>query len=290
MKAFSRKEGIFLIILFLFALGLRLAYLTQLQGSPMFDAPIMDAKYHDEWAQSIQNDWLQSEHPFNQGPFFRAPLYGYFLAVLYSLFGHSYLVPRIVQFLIGALSVVLVYLLTKKIFGTIVGKTAALLACLYGTLIYFEGELLIPALILCLNLLMMLAVFYVHRKPGWWRWLGCGALLGLSVIARPNVLIFLGVLVPWMLVVLRRNKVSLGRSLTYVLGLLLGVALIISPVTIRNWVVSKDFVPITSQIRVARINKASCQRPSLGMQCTILLGACQVFFICRGPLPQPSNS
>jgi len=247
MTKASRKELTFLLILFIFALGLRLVYLGQLQGSPMFDAPIMDARYHDEWAQSIRQDWLQATKPFHEGPFFRAPLYGYFLAFIYTLFGHSYLVPRIIQFLMGSASVLLIYFLGKRTFGPTVGKVAAVLAALYGTFIYFEGELLIPALILFLNSLMMLAVLSTVEKPGWWKWLGCGAILGLSAIARPNVLIFLGVLVPWMLVRLRRQGMKAGRSMTHLVGFLLGVVLIIMPVTVRNWAVSKDFVPIASQ-------------------------------------------
>jgi pentatricopeptide repeat protein len=247
MTKTSQKELIFLLLLFLFALGLRLIYLGQLQGSPMFDAPIMDAKYHDEWAQSIGQDWLQSTKPFHEGPYFRAPLYGYFLALLYTLTDHSYLIPRIIQFLMGAVSVLLIYFLSKRTFGAQVGRVAAVLAAMYGTFIYFEGELLIPALILFLNLLLMLAVLSTAERPGWWRWLGCGALLGLSAIARPNVLVFLGVLVPWMLVRLRRDGVSLRRSLFYVVAVLLGALLVISPVTARNWMVGKDFVPIASQ-------------------------------------------
>lgn len=247
MKSTFRKEVFFLAVLFLFALGLRLVYLSQLQKSPWFEAPIEDARRYDQWAQSIQNDWLQLEEPFYEGPFFQAPLYPYVLALIYTLFGHSYLAVRIIQFLVGSLSVVLIYFLGKKIFNPTVGRLAAILASLYGTFIYFEGELLIPALILCVNLLMMLAVLSVLEKPGWWKWMGCGAILGFSAIARPNVLVFLGVLIPWMLVQLRRRSLSVGRSLVHVMGLLLGTVLVISPVTVRNYVAGKDFVPISSQ-------------------------------------------
>jgi len=135
----------------------------------MFDAPIMDAKYHDQWAQAIRHG-----QPFHQGPYFRAPLYPYFLALIYSLFGHSYLAPRILQFLIGSLSVVLIYFLGKRTFGPAVGRIAAVLAAVYGTFIYFEGELLIPVLIIFLDLLLILAILSTEERPGGWRWLGCG--------------------------------------------------------------------------------------------------------------------
>jgi tetratricopeptide (TPR) repeat protein len=242
MKSFARKEVIFLVVLFLFALGLRLIYLGQLQDTPWFDAPIEDAQRYDEWAMAIRQGTS-----FHQGPYFQAPLYPYFLAAVYALFGHSYLAPRVVQFLMGAVSVLLIYFLGKRTFGPQVGRVAAVLAALYGTFIYFEGELLIPALILFLNLLLMLAVLSSQERPSWWKWLGCGAILGVSAIARPTVLAFLGVLAPWMVVRLRRQGLRFGRILAHVAVILLGAALLISPVAIRNWLVAKEFVPISGQ-------------------------------------------
>jgi tetratricopeptide (TPR) repeat protein len=242
MRGLSRKEGIFLAVLFLLALGVRLIYLIQLRGSPLFESPIMDARYHDQWALAIRNGL-----PFLQGPYFRAPLYPYFLAAIYSLFGHSYLAARMVQFLIGSLSVLLIYFLGKRAFSATVGRVAAVLAAFYGLFIYFEGELLIPALIVFLDLALLLALLSAQDRPGWWRWLGCGAILGLSAIARPNVLLFGVVLVPWLVLRWRRGGLNLRRYGAYLGSYALGVVLLIMPVTVRNYLVGKDFAPIASQ-------------------------------------------
>jgi pentatricopeptide repeat protein len=239
----SRKEIIFIIILFLFALSVRLIYLTELQGTPWFDAPMGDAGRIDERAVAISQGQSSDEEPY-----FRAPLYSYFLAGIYALFGHDYRVALILQFVIGSFSVILIYILGKMAFHSTVGKIAALMAGLYGPFIYFEGELLVPVLFLFLNLLLMLSVLSTVRSPVWWKWLGCGALLGLAAITRPNVLMFLGIFVPWMIVWLwKRQGLSLQRSLGSVACVLLGVVLVISPVTVRNAVVGHDLVPIASQ-------------------------------------------
>jgi pentatricopeptide repeat protein len=247
MKSLLRKQALFLLVLFTVALGLRLLYLGQLQDSPMFDAPIMDARYHDEWARMIGQDWTLALldgvtlHPGSA--YFRAPLYAHFLALIYTIFEQDYLAVRIVQFVIGSLSVLLIYLLGRRVFGPPAGKIAGVMAALYGPFIYFEGELLIPVLILFLNLLMMLAVLAVSRRPRWWGWLGCGALLGLSATARPNVLIFLVVLIPWMLVVLSRRGRPWPRNLLHVAGLLLGLVLLMLPLHIHNHRMAQDFLP-----------------------------------------------
>jgi tetratricopeptide (TPR) repeat protein len=247
MKAFLNKEGIFLLILFLFALGLRLIYLNQLQGSPMFDAPIMDGKYHHEWVQLIRSDWSTailegvSLHP--GAPYFRAPLYAYSLAIIFAIFENGFLAARVIQFLIGSLSVLLIYFLGKRVFSPAAGRIAAVLAAVYGPFIYFEGELLIPVLLLFLSLLFVLAVLAAERKPSWLRWLGCGALLGLTATARPNVLVFLAVLIPWVLVRLRRKGTTWSASLFAVLALLLGAVLLMAPVHVHNYRMSKEFLP-----------------------------------------------
>jgi len=247
MKTLLRKEALFLLVLFAVALGLRMIYLGQLQDSPMFDAPIMDARYHDEWARVIGQDWSQALlngvtlHPGSA--YFRAPLYAYFLAFIQTLFEQDYLAVRVIQFVIGSLSVLLIYALGRRVFNPLVGKIAGVMAALYGPFIYFEGELLIPVLILFLNLLVVLAVLVASRRPGWWKWLGCGALLGLSAIARPSVLIFLAVLVPWMVVALKRGGLRWPRALLHVAGLLLGVVLLMLPLHIHNHRMAQDFLP-----------------------------------------------
>jgi hypothetical protein len=117
VRNLSTKEVTFLIVLFVFAFSLRLVYLVQLQETPWFDAPIEDAGRYDDWAQSIQSDWLQMSQPYHEGPFFQAPLYPYLLAIVYTVLGHSYLAVRMIQFLLGSCSVLLIYFLGKKVFA-----------------------------------------------------------------------------------------------------------------------------------------------------------------------------
>src|SRR5512140_245926 len=90
-----RPRRIFQGAWFIFGLALlvRLIYLVGYRSNPFFADPQMDALYHDRWALTIaRGDWLGNE------VFFRAPLYPYFLGVVYAIAGHSYLVARLVQF------------------------------------------------------------------------------------------------------------------------------------------------------------------------------------------------
>ena len=243
MKRSVRRQLLFIVALFVLALAVRLIYLLQIRNSPMFDTLTMCAEYHDQWAQMI----LQGED-LHEGVFFRAPLYAYFLASVYRILGHGYLWSRLIQFLIGSLSCILIYLLGKRVFNDRTGRIAGVVAALYGILIYFEGELLIPVLLVPLDLLVILALLWAGERPSSGRWILSGGLLGLSAIARPNILLVGAALVIWIVLNFRGKDARIGsKSILYAGFFLLGAVLIISPVTLRNYLKGDDFVLIASQ-------------------------------------------
>jgi tetratricopeptide (TPR) repeat protein len=242
MKISVRKETYFFIGIIVFAFLIRFIYLLQMKSSPWFDTPTMDPEYHDQWAQMI----LKGED-FGEGVFFRAPLYPYFLALVYKIFGHNYFMPRLIQFLIGSLSCGLVYLLGKKVFNKRTAVVAGIMASLYGVLIYFEGELLIPVLLVFLDLLLILALFRAEEKPSYKAWVLCGVLLGLSALARPNILLVGLAFLFWILLRLGSRAKFRQKSLLYACCFALGAIIIISPVTLRNYIKGHDFVLIASQ-------------------------------------------
>ena len=87
--------------------------LFELEKSFFSDALVMDEATYDKWAGQILERGLLTDSRL----FWQAPFYPYFLALVYKIFGHNYFMPRLIQFLIGALSCVLVYLLGKKVFN-----------------------------------------------------------------------------------------------------------------------------------------------------------------------------
>ena len=242
MRGLAKKELYIIIGIFVLAFAVRLIYLNQMKDSPMFDTLIMDSEYHDQWARMI----LRGDD-FGEGAFFRAPLYAYFLASIYKIFGPGHVQVRLIQLLLGAISCVLVYLLGRRIFNKRVAVIAALLASLNGLLIYFEGELLIPVLLVLLDLLLLLALYWAKEKPSYGRWFACGAILGLSALARPNILLVGAALFLWVILRLGGKTGGKSKSLGYAGVFALGAALVISPVTLRNYVKANDLVLIAWQ-------------------------------------------
>lgn len=231
-----RRELGMALFIGLLALGLRLLYLREISASPLFAVPVVDAKTYVEDALYLcAESWAG-----RPAPFWQPPLYPYALGLLFWICGENYYLPRLLQALLGAVNCVLVWTIGRRVFSPAVGLVAGLAAAGYGPLIYFGGELLPTTLAIFLDLLFLLSLL---RLPGIgnWGWLGAGSLLGLSALAVPNVLLFLPFLLLWLWQAGQRAR----RILYQAALLLLGCALPIAPVTLRNYLVGGDLVLIS---------------------------------------------
>jgi 4-amino-4-deoxy-L-arabinose transferase-like glycosyltransferase len=218
----------------LLGLVLRLAHLQQIRANdPFFDRPSVDARVYHEWAIQIAGgQWLGDE------PFFMAPLYPYFLSGIYWIFGPSFLVPRLVHCLLGAATCVLVWRLAREFFDHRVSLLAGGLAAFYSMFLFYEGTLLVATVLTALTTLTVLVAVRALAAPSAWRWAGVGSLVGLTAVARPSGLLFAPLLLLWMFGALRRD--TWKRRVALAAAFLAGGALLVLPVTFRNWVVTGD--------------------------------------------------
>lgn len=220
----------------LVALTVRFLYLADLRLTPFFAHPQMDALYHDQWARRLAGgDW------WGHAVFFRAPLYPYFLGVLYALFGPDYLLVRVIQLVLGAVTAGLTVTLTRRPLGRVGATAAGFLVALHGPLIYFEGELLLVVLEAPFYLLTAWALFRAAAGPRWRRWALAGVLLGLGALVRPTLLAVAPVAGFYALLRFR------GRWWRPMAALAGAVLLVVAPALIRNYAVGRDVVPIASQ-------------------------------------------
>lgn len=237
-EPWSRSERWLLAALGILAVALRWWHVGRMAASPYFAEPVMDPGFHSDWARKFA-----AGETFLDGPFFRAPLYPWFLGSLYRVFGDFY-GPRLVQGLLGGGTTVLVYLLGRQLFGRLAAGVAGALAATYWVLIYFDGELLIPALYVPLLLGGLLGCVRWGQGAGTGSLLAGGLLLGLAAIARPNVLLFLPLLALWC--AYRDGHRNLRAGLVFGLAVLAPIL----PITITNRVIGGEWVLISSQAGV----------------------------------------
>jgi tetratricopeptide (TPR) repeat protein/4-amino-4-deoxy-L-arabinose transferase-like glycosyltransferase len=235
------QERGFLLALFALAVCVRLLFYWFAYDTPLFGAPMVDESWHDTWARQLV---AQGGH--YESVFFRAPLYPYFLAALYAVSDGSVAFARAFQLLISSISVVLFYVLARGFLSRRLARIAAIALCFYGTLIWYEQALLIPVVIIFLDLLLLYLLLRYQKSRSWLTLALAGGVAGLSMVARPNLAVFVaGVGV----VLLMRDEHATewaGRIKRTALFLAVA-ALPVIPVAAHNYAYSGDFIPVASQ-------------------------------------------
>ena len=254
------------LVIFGVAFVLRLIHVFQIKPSPFFDVLMGDANGYDQWAERLAaGDWVGSD------VFYQAPLYPYFLGLVYKVFGRDLLVVRIIQALIGSASCALLGLAGARFFSKPVGWIAGLALALWAPAIFFDSLLqksVLDVFFICAGL-YLISNIAGSREPGAGsrtHWVGLGAVMGALALTRENALIFIVVILVWILVDVWRagalasadqrrlpptrealrwtGKPSLSERLfPFAAGLLL----VLAPVVARNYAVDGGFYLTTSQ-------------------------------------------
>lgn len=190
------------------ALTARLLHLWFLRDSPFFTTLMGDARGYDTWAQQIAaGDWIGRE------VFYQAPLYPYFLAVIYALFGHDLLIVRIVQAIVGSVACVLLGLAAARLFTPRVGLIAGLMLALYAPAVFMDSLIqksILDVFFICLTIWCVSAIISTGARASRLRqgfgaeearalWFLLGLALGALSLTRENAIVLIAVVIFWAL-------------------------------------------------------------------------------------------
>ncbi|MEI7894364.1 MAG: glycosyltransferase family 39 protein [Myxococcales bacterium] len=159
------------------------------------------------------------------------------LGIVYSIAGDGPWPIRLVQLVLGLGTVALIHASAQRLFGVRWALALASCTALYGPLIYFDGQLQVDGVAGVLQALLIFPALRAFDEPSPRRWLLAGITLGLAVVARPLALLYV---VPLGIAAGRRNTSWRAR-----IGLAIGLALPIAPVTLRNTLVAGEAVLVT---------------------------------------------
>ncbi len=235
------KENKWPLIVAAVAVVVRFVYLLEISHTPGFLVPMVDEKWHWEWAHEILNTSF-----WGDGSYFRAPLYPYFLALLAAISGSSIFLTKLLQIVLAAGTAWFLYHLADRFFGRTPAIVSGLLYAFYGTLVFYEAMFLIPALFIFLVVWGMFRTVAYHKSESTKTWLITGFIFGLAALARPNVLMVVPFLMLWMFFS-TDNTLHLLKRAKLPLVLLAGLIITIAPVTVRNAIVTGDFTLISVQ-------------------------------------------
>ena len=247
------KKTILVLSILLAGLILRIIYLRQFSGSPLFSIPIgPDVQEYDDWAKEIISGKIIWEAVHIHGP-----VYPMLLAVFYKLFSFSLPAVRFMQLLIGLLCFVPLFYALK----TFCSKTDSMIpylflgiAAMYPPLIYYHSELISEALLVPLLCLTVAMLYFGEREPesqgsrrchAKYLWFaGAGLTAGLAAATHPMALIFIAAEVVLRLVIDWRTKPGTWKKLLPVVLFILPAMMIIAPICVHNSLLSGRFVLI----------------------------------------------
>lgn len=209
--------------IFLVALVLRLGYIFLVPQAP----PVGDALDYDAIAVNMATGHGFSLNPDVPTPK-RPPGLPFMLALVYSVFGHSYTAARSLMALLGALTCLLAFRTAEKLFGERAATVVGWILALYPVFIVHSGLLLTETPFTFFLAGTVLFWVYGASRGNAWDFAISGLFLGLATLTRPVTLVFPGVLLG---ILLLANRALLGKWLLF-LAVFLAV---LAPWSARNY-------------------------------------------------------
>jgi 4-amino-4-deoxy-L-arabinose transferase-like glycosyltransferase len=166
-----------------------------------------------------------AEHP---------PLWPLVLSVTSFLGGTGFEAHRLTGCVLGALAIVVVGLIGRRVAGERVGLLSAAIAALYPTLVAADGSLMSETLYGLLVGMALLVALRLRDDPRPPLALALGGLIGLAALTRAEGLLFLPLLALPVCVAARGVRTPRAAVVALVAACV-GAAVVIAPWTIRNW-------------------------------------------------------
>lgn len=255
-------------IVFLVALALRVAYVHEHHAELGLDVSRLtqtDNHVFAEWAANIADgDLLCREQPHafhmwteavapesrwtewygGEEIYHQAPLYPYFVALVYHLVDREHATVGYAQALLGALTCLLTFFIARRAVGPRAGLIAGLLLAFTGPYFFYDVFLLRDGPMAFFVALATLALQRAADENRLRDWFWAGASLGLFTLAKetgPALLVITVVGVVW---AMRREPRALIATAAV---LVVGWALVTSPAYARNAVVGAPLTKLSTR-------------------------------------------
>ena len=199
-----------------------------------------DWKWYDDAAYHLSQVWRYEE---NGVPTAYWPIgYPLFLAVIYWIFGHSYLVVHLINVLLSLCICFLTYMIAKRLVGPVTARLSLVILVLFPGQIFYTNVVSSEILFTTLLLAMIFILLKTREQTSLLAPLIVGLLLGLLVMVRAVALILPLLIVLFYLKWGRRSVVGLRNAMLAVLV----TCLVLLPWMLRNKRVLDTFSIATS--------------------------------------------
>jgi 4-amino-4-deoxy-L-arabinose transferase-like glycosyltransferase len=202
--------------------------------------PIADERTWTNWAIENLVTPKVRFNPLRTHMIFYPPLYPYFIAVPYELFG-TLAAVKWAQALVASLLVPAVGRVAALAFGPATGLLAAAFVAFYPDFVWFSVHFWSETLFMVLLFWAFERFFVADRTQRVSDALLAGVLWGLSILVRETALYFTPIAALRLALGWQRKRGILRGS-----AFLLAALVTVAPWTLRNWMVFRAFVPVST--------------------------------------------
>lgn len=189
---------------------------------------------------------ILSYNAFDERTVFIMPLYPYFLAAVFKIFGtglSGMLAFRVIQALLSCITVWLVFLIGSRMFNRLTGLISACMTAFYFPFIVTAGYALTETIFTLLLVLLVYLSLAFSDRPSNLKFILLGAVWALSVLCRPTTGLYPLILFAYMLFGLKMSFKKIIKT-----SILMGFVFlfVMLPWWIRNYNEYGAFIPFTA--------------------------------------------
>ena len=236
MNPLVKNSPRLLLIMAVIGLLVRIVFVwhTQHIGSP---ASMDSRTYHTLAIHLLEGKGFSSDGV--NPSIYEAPLYPFFVASIYAVFGVHPLIVELVQCLLGVLIAYLTYLIARILFSIEVALLSFIVVLFLPELLIMTTYLYTELLFICF---LLASTFYILKSldtPKWQLLVIAGLLMGLAALTRGIAL-----MVPVLFFIAALCKMNFFKAIraTVIFGLAMTAVLV--PWTIRNYSLYHRLIPI----------------------------------------------
>jgi 4-amino-4-deoxy-L-arabinose transferase-like glycosyltransferase len=172
-----------------------------------------------------------------------AKQYGVWSTITQTRASNYRVMARVLNAIMGTLTVLLVYLIGRRLFNVDVALVASLIVALNRVFIRYSMYIVSDTLFCFMVSLIIYVFIKIQERPDslLLRLLG-GVLVGIGILTRSELFLFVPFLFIWSLILHR----TFGRAVVTLVIILLPILLLITPWIVRNYVVFGELVMATN--------------------------------------------
>ncbi|MEK6758607.1 MAG: glycosyltransferase family 39 protein [Deltaproteobacteria bacterium] len=228
------KKLLAVSMIFAVALVYRLIYIHQFSQYPIFSSLDIDQEYYHFWAKRIAaGDLMSGTEVFEM-----TPLYAYMLGFFYKFISTDIFTLKVAQSVAGSISAVMIFFLAGRVFKSFaIAVVAGGMAAMYAPFVHYDNMVMKSFLTVFFSVASLIFLYRGEERGSLLDALFAGASIGLLALVRENAILLIAGVVIWFIFRFPAREAAKSSGV-----FLAGFFLVMSPVAIRNYVVSGDIV------------------------------------------------